>query len=821
MPHEPFRLMTHNSRLKFSLAAGWLPFFLWLLLWAPVLTQAATDSAAASFTPWSGYWWPSSVGGLATGNDYRGHPAPLEKYELLKNGTYPGFATQWDLEHHYDPDAMSWYGLCAAWAAASAYEEIRFYPSVIENILFRVGDKKGLITACHDNDVSIRINAETPDIFHYWLLHYIKDQGISFYAELDPSIQVWNYPITRYEMTTIEKNGGKNVTCQIWFADDMVDPDIQGTVELTKLYTYDLVTAGDEITGGEWTGASVYNHPQKLVLPVSPGSNNPYLDYPFIRNIALLRDDELESDQPTELTPGGYNLILLNEDTYRIFCNEGDTIILHMDTIDNSDEEITVLLRDQSGNTVFSCALDGPKDASITAENPPYTLSFSENNYANGGVYHLDYDLKKTFEFANMKIQKGFGWGGFAITNTGETQCDRISVVGYGKDGLPTETYAGPFSLVPGEKRIVMTSDFNVRAIDRDDFTGVKIMASEDLGVVNLFGYFQKNMSCYGEMKRNTRFVIPDFSTWSDSRSVSWGMYNPGVEEKTANLKLFSLEGYLLDSADIVLGMNRAVHYSPSVSPFSGEEGGGWILVADDGTAPLQGYSEWLEDGISKAEALGALGTGREFFVSHVVDTSFWNQSITLINVSNRINPVTMTLVDGSALDISDVILNPYEKKIMTIAELFPYVDSEALNRSGMVIEAEQDIAGFFRFETPGDDMYYSLLDETDILQELVVPHVASNDYWWTGLTLFNSSYEAVEFSILPYDADGHLMAEHTLYRSIEAKTKDVFTVSDLFGDQASGISFIKFKVSNGPGLVGVFGYGNSDCSMLSGSVMR
>jgi len=31
---------------------------------------------------WSGYWWPYVNGGLATGNDYRGHPAPLEKYEL-------------------------------------------------------------------------------------------------------------------------------------------------------------------------------------------------------------------------------------------------------------------------------------------------------------------------------------------------------------------------------------------------------------------------------------------------------------------------------------------------------------------------------------------------------------------------------------------------------------------------------------------------------------------------------------------------------------------------------------------------------------------
>ena len=380
----------------------------------------------------------------------------------------------------------------------------------------------------------------------------------------------------------------------------------------------------------------------------------------------------------------------------------------------------------------------------------------------------------------------------------------------------------GPFSLAPGQKQTVLTSDFDVRVVDRNDFTGVKIIAPSTLKVVNLFGYFEKNMSCYGAMKGRSRFVVPDFSTWWDySRSVSWGLYNPGLEDRIVSAELFSPEGDTVDSTILTVPANQALHYDSTHSPFAVDENNGWELIEVNDGHMLMGYTQWLENGISKAEAMGTLGTGREFFVPHVFNTPFWNQSITLINVSDRINPVTMTLMDGGTIAETQVQLNPHEKKTLTIPVLFPYVDSGAINRSGLVIGAEQDIAGFVRFETPGDDVYYSFLDETDILQELVIPHVASNDYWWAALAIFNPCYEAVEYKILPYDSNGHLMTEHTLHRIIEAKTKDVFTVSDLFGDQASGLSFIKFKVTNGPGLAGVFGYQNVDCTMLSGSVMR
>ena len=788
----------------------------------PSFSLAATDSAEADFTPWSGYWWPSGSGGLATGIDYRGHPAPIEKYELLKDGSYPGPATQWSLVNNYKPGAPSWYGLCHAWAAASVYEHIEFYPSSIENIIFYVGDKKGLLTVCHQTDVCIRENSHPPEVFHWWLLHYIKDNGVDFYAELEPGVQVWNYPVFKYEMEALDNGDQLSVTCQIWYADDMVDPDIQGTKVLSNTYTYTLYRTGDEITGGEWTGASVYNHPQQLVLPVSPGTNNPYLDYDFIRSIATSRDDYLESDQPVELNPGGYNLILLNEDVYAIPCDLGDMVLLGIEKVDDFEEGIQVMITDGEDSQVFFEVVDTRQEIDFTAGSPPYTLILSRDDYGGGGVYRLEYDLKKAFEFASMKIQKGFGWGGFAITNGHDAACESIYVVGYTQDGQPMETYVGPFSLLPGEKITFFTSDFDIRVAERNELYGVKILAPFDLGVVSLFGYFERNMSCYTGMEGISRFVIPDTCTWWDfSRSVSWGVYNPMTLDSSIHLSLFSPEGELSDEVNFIIPANQAQHYNSTGSPFTEDMDGGWILIEAVDGSRLTGYVEWLVDGVSKAEVLPPLKPGNDFFVPHVISSTFWGMKLTVINVSDSINQVTFRLVSGGTIDEVQISLNPREKRVLDIEEIFPAVDQESFNASALFVHASDEIAGFYTFETPSDDVYYPLMSDDNVMQELILPHVASNEYWWTGINLFNPSTEAVEVSLLPYDNNGDLMGDYVVDSVIEANQKDVFTVADLFGTIGQEISFLKIRVSSGPGLAGVFGYGNTDCSMLSGGVMR
>ncbi|MHB9098558.1 MAG: hypothetical protein ACYC5X_12140, partial [Syntrophales bacterium] len=281
---------------------------------------AYAETHEASSRPWSGYWWPYSQGGLGTGFDYSGRPAPLEKYYLLTAGSTFGPALTWYLQEHYDPQAPGWYGLCFYWARAASYEHIDILPSSEDNLLFRIGDKKGLLTLAHYNDIGDSALGFYPEEFHRWLLTYIKDRGEAFVADLATGIEVWSYPIYKYDMESSRNGNVESFRVRIYYADDLVYPDYRGTQVRTSDYTYDLFLDGaGAITGGNWTGMSIADHPELLSFSSAVGTNFPGLDYEEILRLARSKDDFLEKgSEIVEIGPGTYNLILLDEDVYTI-----------------------------------------------------------------------------------------------------------------------------------------------------------------------------------------------------------------------------------------------------------------------------------------------------------------------------------------------------------------------------------------------------------------------------------------------------------------------------------------------------------------------
>ena len=787
--------------------------------------SAATDTAVTENIPWSGYWWPTKSGGLSTGIGYRGHPAPLEKYDLYKNGSYPGPATQWDLDNSYDPDAPSWYGLCGAWAAASAYEAIAFYPSVIDNIVFHVGDKKGLMTALHELswEIGIRETVDSPEILHRWLLQYIKSLGVAFYAELEPNEEVWNYPVYRYEMNINDSGSYMDVACTIWYADDQVDPDFQGTQSLTKSYTYRLLKSGDAIIGGEWTGASIATHPSQVVMPTYPKARNPYLDYDFIRSIAVSVDDELESDQASELHPGGYNLILLDRDEYRLNVDAGDTAFVRVAFIEGLNASLRIEISDGLGNIVKQATVVEETEIQFECVQPPYLIAIDSDDYGGGGVYRIEYDLKKRFEFANHKIQKGFGWGGVALVNSESEACDRIYVVGYTSDGRPIQTYMGPFSLAANEKKTFFTADLKSRAIEKSDLYGIRVIASSGLNVVNLTGYNQRNMSCYAPDVLKTRMIVPDtVASWDTSKSVSWGLYNPNILPSSLLLRLVNTQGDILDEVELDIPANGTLHYSKTQSPFATTTDNGWILVQTDNANGVQGYIEWLEQGISKAEALRLLDADVEWVLPHVARTDMWKTSLTLINASERTNTAMISLIDGQSLQSINIALNAYEKQTIDLSDRFGDISSADFNQSAILIQADDPVSGYYCYDTPGDYMCFPLTASAVIDSQTILPHVATGSDWWTGVNLFNPSpVETVHIQLDPYDFKGQRIETEVLNMDLAPWKKSVFTVQSLFGAMASDFAFIKISVQEGGGLNGSYGIGNPECSMLTGHVFQ
>jgi hypothetical protein len=152
---------------------------------------------------------------------------------------------------------------------------------------------------------------------------------------------------------------------------------------------------------------------------------------------------------------------------------------------------------------------------------------------------------------------------------------------------------------------------------------------------------------------------------------------------------------------------------------------------------------------------------------------------------------------------------------------LFGDLSSADFNNAALMIQAEQALSGFFGYDTVADNLRYPLLDMDATQTEVVLPHVASDDTWWTGVTLFNPSDASIDLEILPYDTNGKLVQGAVAMRTLAPWTKEVFAVSDMFGALASSLTFLKISTPSSEGFIGVYGIGNSNLTMLSGDVLR
>ncbi|MCX5823849.1 MAG: hypothetical protein NTY86_10185 [Deltaproteobacteria bacterium] len=807
--------------------------FLFLSVFFQPFAYAETYEAQAR--PWPGYWWPYTQGGLGTGLDYRGNPAPLEKYNLLTTGTTDGLALDLYLARHYDPQAPAWYGLCEYWARAAAYEHINILPSSENNIIFRVGDKKGLLTLAHNSDIGEQARGSFPEEFHFWLLKYIKDQRRAFVADLDAGVEVWSYPIYKYEMQTSRNGNVESVSVKIYYVNDLVKPDYLGAGILTNDYTYDLFLDGaGAITGGQWTGSSIAYHPDTLSFSIGVGAAIfPGLDYKEIVRLAGSRDDFLEKGSATvEIGPGTYNLVLLDEDVYTISTSSGDILSLRIEKEPGSLQNIDVVVVDGNGAEVKRAIVSesSPMDIRITSTTPPYIIRLTQADYADPNIYVLKADVKRAYEQFVPYTPKGAEWSGFALTNPGSAAVDRVTLTTRNGEGNPIQTVLGPLRLGPGEKRVFLFSDLPVRRHELPETAGLTLAADGPVDLLNLIGEGNRFLATVVQGDaRGSRLVIPDTapSLIPGVRGVKMfgGVRNESFEETRVTLRLYSAAGALLKETSEPIAARGWLSIAPGSYPFYSMPKSGWIEVLGNGEQILSGF-QYTSDS-SGVETLFALPVGSsKKIVPHVPEPGYWRTRLTLINPNDTENSVKLHSAragaDGGG-DL-DILLAPREKRILEIQDPFGKREGEPLYHSILEITGRYPLVGYFTYSTINGTDYasYPLLDDTHFKSTLSLPHYPGNDgYWWTGVVVCNPSAVAVTVRIEPYDRDGNLLAGSVISVNLDAGAYDVFEVASRFGEAASGISFLKFRTEGDSGAIGGFYlYGDSGSRILSGANM-
>lgn len=792
------------------------------MAWTPA---SYSETYEAEAIPWSGYWWPFTAGGLATGNDYRGHPAPLEKYELLTEGHYPGQLTTWYKERYYDPDAPRWYGFCAYWAWSSVYERYEIYPSSEDNIIFRVGDKKGLLSLVHNRDVKESAGAASPDVFHYWLLNYIKDQKAAFVADLDGGEEVWSYPIFKYDMESTRTSSTEWVSVKIYYTDDMVPPDYMGSQINTATYTYKLYLNGGQITDGEWTDNSIEEHPEKLTFPLMQNTDCPYIDYERVVEIAQSKDDFLESADRVEINPGTYNLVLLNEDVYRIACLADDNVALKVKKQDGSSLDISVAVVDGDVQLVHEAVVDDENSMDIifNAGNPPYTIHLTQTDYTDPNIYTLVYDVGRDTNHTIPFVPKNGMWSGFSLTNPHDEDVGGVMLVTYNDEGGPIQTVLGPLTLKAGEKRVFFFDDLSVRRHELGDTEKMRLIAEQPVVLLNLIGKADELLSCFSPtVSEGTHLVLPDtVPPMTPGVTLFGSIENPALNPAQVFVDLYSAEGHCLTQRYVQIDGHSALPIVSGNYPFYTMPDSGWIDIRSAYDETLTGYQYRSSGGM--AETVCALKVSdMPKIVPHIPPPGLWTTTATLINPNDAENRLQLHL-ERAADSAADrmITLAPYEKRILELQNDFGKQAGDPLYHSILTVHGDLPFAGTYAYQTDNGEATFPLVEITDCKAELVLPHYpGSGGIWWTGFGVFNSNDQMVTVAAEPFDRDGNRIDDETVYIDLAPGAYEIKTVRSVFGEAAGSISFVKFRMNGAEKIGGFYLYGNLCNTLLSGSNM-
>lgn len=264
-------------------------------------TYAYTDSGEvpSAWAVWSCWYWPIH-------NDYNPNlydaGEAMQRYDNYDQGAN----AQW-WEYWYDGPPLNpdpWWGHCHAWAAAACWEAQPSTSKTLNNITFRIRDRKGLIIETYDECADgthheLYVNDPSPGLFWRYLRHELRGDnpmhghGMGFVGELYYGSEVWNYPVYKYEVN-YSSSPPYYGTIKIWVANDNSPSYADSTYLYNSTFTYEFqgVTGDgtDPVDSGTWVGSGPYDRPDAIWRPYYATTwtqycKNPELDEIHLHNI--------------------------------------------------------------------------------------------------------------------------------------------------------------------------------------------------------------------------------------------------------------------------------------------------------------------------------------------------------------------------------------------------------------------------------------------------------------------------------------------------------------------------------------------------------
>jgi hypothetical protein len=239
--------------------------------------------------------------------------------------------------------------------------------------------------------------------------------------------------------------------------------------------------------------------------------------------------------------------------------------------------------------------------------------------------------------------------------------------------------------------------------------------------------------------------------------SLPWqteiAVINTGSQTVTGTLKGFSDEGQLVDTQPVNLPAQGRRQIAVA-DEFTDHTNIGYIIFEADSDS-VQGYTKFYQEAMSRVAvpAVKEVNTS-DINVPHIASSTDWWTGISLVNTTSAAKVLTITFNNGQSRKLT---LNANEHKAFTIASLFnnqpqPNIESAVIKNASGIIGLE--LFGSLGWGTQLEGIL--LTDKTT--STIYYPHVASDDYWWTGIVAYNPSDMPCTITITPYSALGTVL---------------------------------------------------------------
>ncbi len=184
------------------------------------------------------------------------------------------------------------------------------------------------------------------------------------------------------------------------------------------------------------------------------------------------------------------------------------------------------------------------------------------------------------------------------------------------------------------------------------------------------------------------------------------------------------------------------------------------------------GYQRPYRTGQFRAAAPAAFpGESDVVYVSHIASSDAWKTLISLVNTRDREKELTIRFDNGA---VEPIVLGAGQCEQFYVRELFDGAPQEEIHSAE--IENARGIVGLELFENASQLAGILLGDR--LADRIDYPHIASDNFWETGLVAYNPGEESCTLTIAPYTQTGDPLP----VQSCEVPSKDRYfgTVSNL-----------------------------------------